>query len=272
MFTRLLKTSISRHLKLFPEDALWTHKLKQFYEKALQADPGNSVWNNNLLWVYRATAYDRPTEKAELTDYIKLYETVVGKHGYHLTLYLNLEYFYLRAKQLAPQEKKFWDHKLTDFYQGAVQKDPESATWSNNLAWLYVQQRIHPQKTVELALNAVRQAPTEKNFLDTLGWAYLRDGQYRKALRAFEQVVASPAATEEELSARNSSWKGITGLVQAEKAFQASRRFNPAFLRFYERLSRLFSRGCHESGKTGCCLQSLSAGIARRGVVLCGRA
>ncbi len=228
-------------LKALPDDASWTHRLKQFYEKALQADPSNPVWNNNLFWVYQATAYDRPNEKAELTDYIELCEAVIDKQGYNQALYLNLEYFYTRAKELAPQERRFWDRKLEDFYQGAVDKDPENGTWSNNLAWLYVEQQTNPQKTVELALNAVRQAPTEKNFLDTLGWAYLRDGQYRKAFRAFEQVVASPVATKEELKAQESGWKGITELVQIEKSPQASQNFNLAFLKFYGRLSRLFS-------------------------------
>ena len=228
-------------LKTFPADASWKHKLKQFYKKALQADPASPVWNNNLFWVYQATAFERPDEKTELIDYIELCETVIGKRNYNRTLYLNLEYFYMRAKELDPQEGRFWDRKLEVFYQRAVKKDPENGTWSNNLAWLYVEQQSNPQKTVELALNAVRQAPKEKNFLDTLGWAYFRDGQYHKALRAFEQVVASPIETEEELRAQESGWKGVTELVQAEKLPQASQNFNPAFLKFYERLSRLFS-------------------------------
>ena len=236
----ILESLYIEALKTFPDDASWTHKLKQFYEKALRADPDNPAWNNNLFWVYQATAFERPDEKTELTDYIELCETVVDKRGYNRPLYVNLEYFYTRAKGLAPQEGRFWDRKLEVFYQGAVKKDPENGTWSNNLAWLYVEQQTNPQKTVELALNAVRQAPTEKNFLDTLGWAYFRNGQYRKALRAFEQVVASPIRTEEELKAQESGWRGIMELVQAEKSPQTSRHFTPAFLKFYERLSRLF--------------------------------
>ena len=237
----ILESLYIEALKTFPEDASWRHKLKQFYEKALQADPDNPVWNNNLFWVYQATAFERPDEKAELADYIKLCEAVTNKQDYNRTLYLNLEYFYTRAKELAPQETKFWDSKLEVFYQRAVKKDPENGTWSNNLAWLYVEQETNPQKTVQLALNAVRQAPQEKNFLDTLGWAYFRAGQYRKALRAFEQVVASPIENQEELKAQESGWKGVTELVEVEKSVQESRNFNPVFLKFYERLSRLFS-------------------------------
>lgn len=237
----VLETLYIEALKTFPDDTSWTDKLKQFYEKALDADPDNPVWNNNLFWVYQATAFERPSEKTELTDYIALCETVANKQGYNRALYLNLEYFYTRAKGIAPQERRFWDRKLEVFYQSAVKQDPENGTWSNNLAWLYVEQHTHPQKTVELALNAVRQAPKEKNFLDTLGWAYFRNEEYRKALRAFEQVVASPTENEEELKAQESGWKGVTELVQAKKSAQVSRNFSPAFLKFYERLSRLFS-------------------------------
>ena len=237
----ILETLYIEALKAFPDDASWTHKLKQFYEKALQADPDNPVWNNNLFWVYQATAFERPDEKTELTDYIELCERVADKRGYTRTLYLNLEYFYTRGRGLAPQEGRSWERKLEALYREAVKNDPENGTWSNNLAWLYVEQKTNSQKTVELALNAVRQAPQEKNFLDTLGWAYFRNRQYRKSLRAFEQVVASPTETEEELRAQESGWKGIKELVQAEKSLQASRTFSPAFLKFYERLSRQFS-------------------------------
>ncbi len=136
----ILESLYIEALKTFPDDASWTHKLKQFYEKALRADPDNPAWNNNLFWVYQATAFERPDEKTELTDYIELCETVVDKRGYNRLLYVNLEYFYTRAKGLAPQEGRFWDRKLEVFYQGAVKKDPENGTWSNNLAWLYVEQ------------------------------------------------------------------------------------------------------------------------------------
>ena len=237
----ILETLYIEALKAFPDDASWTHKLKRFYEKALQADPDNPVWNNNLFWVYQATAFERPDEQTELTDYIELCERVADKRGYTRTLYLNLEYFYTRGKGLAPQEGRSWERKLEALYREAVKNDPENGTWSNNLAWLYVEQQTNSQKTVELALNAVRQAPQEKNFVDTLGWAYFRNRQYRKSLRAFEQVVASPTETEAELRAQESGWKGIQELVQAEKSPQASRTFGPAFLKFYERLSRLFS-------------------------------
>ncbi len=251
-------------LQTFPDDASWTHKLKQFYEKALQADPDNPVWNNNLLWVYHATSFERPDEQTDLTDYIELCETVANKRGYNQPLYHNLEYFYTRAKGLAPQEGKFWDRKLEVFYQVAIKKDPENGTWNNNLAWLYVEQQSNPQKTVELALNAVKQAPTEKNFLDTLGWAYYRNGQYRKALRAFEQVVASAIETEEEFKAQASGWKGITKLVQAEKSPQASRNFTPVFLKFYERLSRLFPENSANRTKLDAVFKLYQQGTYRR--------
>ncbi len=225
----------------YPDEPSWIHKLKLFYEKALQADPDNPIWNNNLRWVYQRTVFERPNEKAELEDYIKLCERVAGTHGYHRALYLNLEHFYIRTKGLAPQEGAFWSQKLETLYQKAVKQDPAHVTWSNNLAWLYVEQQTKPEKTIELALSAVKQAPGEKNFLDTLAWAYLRNGQYRKALRAFEQVFSSRLNTDKDLKAEESGWNGVTELVQTEKPAQESQKFDYAFLRFYERLSHIFA-------------------------------
>ena len=230
-----------RAFKNFPDDPSWQDKLKQFYEKVLQADPDNPVWNNNLRWFYQKTALERPDEVSELEDYIKLCEKIARKQGYHQPLYQNLQQFYIRAKELEPQKEALWNQKLERFYKEAVEEAPENATWSNNLAWLYVEQETKPQKAVQLALNAAKQAPTEKNFLDTLAWAYLRNRQYHKALRAFELVFSVPLEAEEDLKAQESAWKGMTELVQAEKLSQESQDFDQAFLKFYDRLSRTFA-------------------------------
>jgi len=228
-------------LESYPQDASWLHKLKEFYERALHADPDNLAWNNNLLWLYQKTAMERPQEKAELGDYIKLCEKVNRQRGYHPLLYRNLEHFYMRAKELSPQEKSSWDGRLKDLYEKAVAKDPDNSTWSNQLAWLYVEQRIMPQRAVELAQQAVKNDPMKTTVLDTLGWASLRNGQHHKSLRAFEPVFLNPLKNEEDPKAQESSWEGLTELVQAEIEPAKSQEFDRAFLNFYHRLSRQFA-------------------------------
>ena len=225
----------------WPEDTRWNDKLKEHYERALVADPNNADWNNHLLVLYGKTAFESSHEMDELEGYyIKLCETVARERGYHQMLYVNLEYFYMRAKALAPQQESSWNRKLEELYHEAIAEDPENPTWNNNLAWFYVEGGMVPQKAVELAQQAVEHAPKKTTFLDTLAWAYLRNGQYRKALRTFEQVFLIPPQTEEDPPARESGWKGITELVQADIAPQKLREFDQAFLNFYNRLSHQF--------------------------------
>jgi tetratricopeptide (TPR) repeat protein len=98
-----------------------------------------------------------------------------------------------------------------------------------------------PQRAVELAQQAVKNDPQNTTVLDTLAWAYLRNGQHHKALRVFEQVFLIPVKTEEDPKAQESSWEGMTELVQAEIDPRRSQEFDKAFLNFYRRLSRQFA-------------------------------
>ena len=154
----------------------------------------------------------------------------------------------MRAKELAPREESSWNRKLEQLYERAIAEDTDP-TWRNNLAWLYVEQQIVPQKAIELAQLAVKQAPKKPIFLDTLAWAYFRDGQYHKAVRTFEQVLLVPSETESDLQAQESTWNGITELVQKDIAPQKLREFNRAFLNFYNRLSRQFAADADAQAK-----------------------
>ena len=212
-----------------------------------------------------------------------------------------------------------WDRRLEQLYKKAISADPNHATWQNNLAWLYVEQKKNTQKAVEFAQQAVKLEPHRITLLDTLGWAYVRHGQYRKALRVFELVLATreerlfgiplqfqtdldsnqfskdlrmafgnrgfilpPNAevaidtengkwlmtiingenqvtlvvkkgedklnvytlhNETILQAQESSWKGMTELLQMYIDPGASEEFSRAFFRFYRRMSHQFANG-----------------------------
>lgn len=222
-----------------PEDTSWTKKLMQFYEQALLADPNKTEWNRNLRAFYAKTTLEDNNEMDELKGYIELCEKVAGRHGYHLRLYENLEYFYMRARRLVPEEKSStWNRKLEKLYDKAIGKDPGNAMWNNNLAWFYVERQVMAQSAVKFARQAVMQAPKNTVFLDTLAWAYLRNSEHDRALKAFEQVFSIAPETEDDQHAQESSWKGLTELVQSKIQAEKSQEFNRLFLNFYKRLSR----------------------------------
>lgn len=222
-----------------PEDTSWTRKLMLFYEQALLADPNKIEWNRNLRAFYAKTTFEDNNEMDELKGYIELCEKVAGRHGYHLRLYENLEYFYMRARHLVPEDKSStWNRKLEKLYDKAIGKDPGNATWNNNLAWLYVERQVMAQSAVKFARQAVMQAPRNTVFLDTLAWAYLRNSEHDRALKTFEQVFSIAPETEDDQHAQESSWKGLTHLVQSKIQAEKSQEFNRLFLNFYKRLSR----------------------------------
>ena len=297
-----------------PKEVAWVRKLKALYERALLEDPERPTWNEHLRWLYQETAFDQPDEQEEVEDYIKLYEKVIRRRGYHQLPYKNTEYFYMRAKKLTPHDKSPWERKLEKLYQEAITGEPEHATWHNNLAWLYVEQKRKTQKAVEWAQQAVKLNPKSTMFLDTLGWSYLRHGQYGQALRAFELVfltstdslfsieskfqvdldngnfsedlrqafenhgltlsqnvkvsisgksgkwlIAIAARNRQgvliirkgegrlnvyhsdsnvDLQAKDSSWEGLSVLIQLDIASSESEKFTREFLNFYNRMSR----------------------------------
>ena len=221
-----------------PEDTTWTDKLKLFYEQALLSDPDRAEWNRHLRALYEKTVFDDSHEMDELKGYIELCEKVANRHGYHPKLYENLEYFYMRARHIVPEDKpSTWNRKLEKLYDKAIRNDPENAMWNNNLAWLYVEQQMMAKRAVKFAQQAVMQAPRKTVFLDTLAWAYLRNAEHDRALKTFEQVFLSVSESEDDVHAQESSWKGLADLVQSDIKSEKSQEFNRSFLNFYKRLS-----------------------------------
>lgn len=90
----------------------------------------------------------------------------------------------------------------------SVAAGTKSASVYNNLAWFYVQKKIRPEEAVSLAEKAVSLSPGTDFILDTLGWAYLRNGQFDKCLAAFEKALSLDPALD-------SSWEGVSEFINA---------------------------------------------------------
>jgi hypothetical protein len=84
----------------------------------------------------------------------------------------------------------------------------------NNLAWFYVIKKIKPKEAISLAKKALELDPNNGPAMDTLAWAYLRNGQFDEALKTFSKI-----------NSRSIDWRGISEI--------ASSSVNPkAFLQF----------------------------------------
>jgi len=226
-----------------PKNKTWLNKLKSFYSRALESDPSNKSWNENMLALYLRNVQGTKDETSELADYITICKKVAQKHGYHEPLYRNLEIFLQHALTLASHENQpATQNELEEFYYGAIEVDKANPTWQNNLAWYYVERKIKPTKAVTLARNAVKLAPSNSTLLDTLAWAYMRNKNHIKSLHVFETVfwnVSQPNKNNisENQAAEESSWQGLTTLINEFNSIPNSKDFDHAFSDFYRRLS-----------------------------------
>ena len=232
-----------------PEETSWDKRIRKFYERALLEDPDFPNWNDGILGLYQVQVSGEESEKEKLGDYVRLYEKIIRKRGYHQNLYRNLEYFYTRGKSLNPDRTSDWEAKLEKLYREAIAGDSEYANWYNNLAWLYVEQRDNAEQAVELAQQAVRRDANNSTLLDTLAWAYLHNGQFRKSLRTFEQVLSIRSDTDENRLARESSWKGVNEWVETGVSPSKSEERVQAFDKFYAYMSRQFLDRPEEQAK-----------------------
>jgi tetratricopeptide (TPR) repeat protein len=62
---------------------------------------------------------------------------------------------------------------------------------SNNLAYYLAECGLRMDEAVELAKDAVRRAPADPTYLDTLGYVYLKAGRFREAVAPLEAALKS---------------------------------------------------------------------------------
>ncbi len=76
-------------------------------------------------------------------------------------------------------------------YRQALALDTTNVAAGNNLAYIYARENLKLDRALQLANEAVSYAPTNPNFLDTLGYVLYKRGEYNKAAAALEQAEES---------------------------------------------------------------------------------
>ena len=96
------------------------------------------------------------------------------------------EVFYYRA--LALVNMKGWDIAIESL-DILIEKIPNNPTVMNFVGYTYVDQNIKLQKGLSLIKNAIELDPNNGFFIDSLGWAYYRMGEYKKSVTLLEKSV-----------------------------------------------------------------------------------
>lgn len=108
---------------------------------------------------------------------------------------------YLKASQLAPDDPKILGSiGILQSNSGATKdaiatlekqlaRDPKNPSAMNNLAFNLAESGADLDRALSLAENAVRSAPDNPAFMDTLGWVYAKRGLDQSAIQVFRVLV-----------------------------------------------------------------------------------
>ena len=96
------------------------------------------------------------------------------------------EIYYYRALSLV--SIKDWN-KALDALDILLKKIPDNATVMNFVGYTFVDRNIRLEEGLNLIKKAIQIDPNNGYFLDSLGWAYFRMGEYNKAVNYIEKSV-----------------------------------------------------------------------------------
>ena len=150
---------------LYAEYGVNTQTAQELCQRAVSLNPENPGFHDSLGW---AAFKNKDFQLAEesLIRSISMRNNVFEPH-YHLAT------VYYANKQL---------DKAAVEYEVAIRLRPDSAIALNNLAYLYAEQNKKVQEALKMAVTVNKLEPNNPTYLDTLGWAYYRNGDLENAL------------------------------------------------------------------------------------------
>ncbi|GHU26205.1 hypothetical protein FACS1894172_18270 [Spirochaetia bacterium] len=127
------------------------------------------------------------TKRPEMAEF-ELQKVVEG--GYESALlYSTLAYAAWQQKQ---------GQKAADLYQKALNLDDKNTTALNGLGFVLVDSGIDPARGLQLCQQAVDKNPQNPAYLDSLGWAFFKNGNKQEATN-YLQKAGSLAPQEREI-------------------------------------------------------------------------
>jgi tetratricopeptide (TPR) repeat protein len=76
-------------------------------------------------------------------------------------------------------QKRYAD--AVDYYEKALELDENNATAMNGLGYILVDSNIDPARGLRFCRKAVDRSPQNASYLDSLGWAYYKNGEYAES-------------------------------------------------------------------------------------------
>jgi len=97
-------------------------------------------------------------------------------------------WMYYYARGICFERMKEWDKAEGDL-EKALELNPDQASVMNYLGYSWVDQNMHLEKAMDLIREAVSREPNNGYYVDSLGWAHYKLGQFDKAVKHLEKAV-----------------------------------------------------------------------------------
>ena len=135
--------------------------------------------------------------------------------------------------------------KTIEHMKKAVELNPRNASALNYLGYTYAEMGVRLQEAEELILKALKIAPNDGYYIDSLGWVYYQKGNYPKAVveleRALSLVIDDPVVMEHLGDAYEKAGRLEEALRQYHRALKKSKEEEQA-QRVREKIERLESK------------------------------
>jgi tetratricopeptide (TPR) repeat protein len=137
---------------------------------------------HNLAVMQLLGAIQRGAKKFdEATDYYtRAIDSVAAPDKRHWSLYYN--------RGICHERMKHWPQAEADFKK-ALELDGDQAAVLNYLGYSWIDQNSHVKEGMALIKKAVQLKPNDGYFVDSLGWAYYRIRDYRRAVGYLQRAV-----------------------------------------------------------------------------------
>lgn len=97
-------------------------------------------------------------------------------------------WIYYYARGICYERIKQWAKAEPDFKK-ALELNPGQASVMNYLGYSWVDQNLHLEEAMDLIRDAVDREPNNGYYVDSLGWAHYKLGEYDKAVEQLERAV-----------------------------------------------------------------------------------
>lgn len=99
------------------------------------------------------------------------------------------DWFYFYGRGISYERMKEWPKAEKDFKQ-ALKLNPNKPDVLNYLGYSWVDQNLNLNEAMKLIRRAVKLKPNSGYYVDSLGWAHYRLGQYKEAVTFLEKAVS----------------------------------------------------------------------------------